>query len=162
MHRCGHRREEVERAGVLMQRNEGEPCRLWTLHQPWLRELPASSLQAGLREPPPLGLRRCHHRASVNTTYRHEEARITENADVGEALRQSGREVLPRRDPNEGALATWDPGGKSLAGEEVIVEARGLLRPAKTTVGSVTCQQDKPGRKVSQKAAPSIGNSHAP
>jgi len=29
-----------------------------------------------------------------------------------EALQQSEHEVPPRRDPNEGALATWDPGGK--------------------------------------------------
>ena len=31
-----------------------------------------------------------------------------------EALRQSEREVPPRRDPNEGGLATWDPRGKLL------------------------------------------------
>jgi len=29
-----------------------------------------------------------------------------------EALRQSEHEVPPQRDPNEGALATWNPGGK--------------------------------------------------
>ncbi len=29
-----------------------------------------------------------------------------------ETLRQSEREVPPRRDPNDGALPTWDPGGK--------------------------------------------------
>jgi hypothetical protein len=30
-------------------------CWRWALHRPWSRELPASSLQAGLREPPPPG-----------------------------------------------------------------------------------------------------------
>ena len=48
-------------------------------------------------------------------------------------------------------LLPWDPGAKSLAGEELVVEVRGLLRLAKTTMGSVTCQQDKPGRKVSRR-----------
>ena len=43
---------------ALMRTNEGEPCRLWALHQPWSGEPPASSLPAGLREPPPLCPRR--------------------------------------------------------------------------------------------------------
>jgi hypothetical protein len=35
-----------------------EQCQLWVLHQPWPRELPASSQQAGLKKPPPQSSRR--------------------------------------------------------------------------------------------------------
>ena len=68
--------------GVLMQRNEGEPCRLWTLHQPWLRELLASSLQAGLRETPPLGPRR-------EPEAYHKTGRRRETPQQGEASREA-------------------------------------------------------------------------
>ena len=45
---------EVESLGVDAHERGGAPrCRRWAPHQPWPRELSASSLQAGPREPPP-------------------------------------------------------------------------------------------------------------
>ena len=77
--------------------------------------------------------RRCHQRASVNTTRLSEEARTTANAGVG--TRCCNR-ASARRSPNEGSRQLER---RSLSRQ------RALLRPAKTTAGSVTCQQDKPG-----------------
>ena len=53
---CNHGRRRGGR--VPMETNEGERCRKRALHQSWPREPPASSLRAGLREPPPLSPRR--------------------------------------------------------------------------------------------------------
>ena len=41
-----------------------EGCRLWALHQPWPRELPASSQQAGLKKPPRQGSERWNPRGT--------------------------------------------------------------------------------------------------
>jgi len=50
-----------------------------------------------------------------------------------------------RRDPNEGALATWDPGGKYL--RKHVFEAKG---PVEANESEHARQQSKPGRPKNQ------------
>ena len=57
-------------------------------------------------------------------------------------------DTLPRRNPNEGALALWDPGGR-LPGDEII-ESKRAGKASKSKRNGVARQNEKPGRLKNQ------------
>ena len=90
-HKTGRRRETPQQ-GEATREAETPPQEGTRGHEPLLRKREREVDEQ-------LNPRRCHQRMGVNTMRRREEARTTANADVGEALQQSEREVAGTKGP---------------------------------------------------------------
>jgi len=107
---------------VLTRTNDGENCQLQAQRQPRAEGAASIELASGAEEAPtaipealrPWAYRKAGRRRKTPPQGKARREVETPRKDMGErteALLQSKCDALPRRDTNEGALATWDPGG---------------------------------------------------